>query len=193
MKERLNILVVGVGGQGNILFSKILGDVLLRVGYDVKISEVHGMAQRGGSVVTYVKAAEKVFSPLVDIAQANFIIAFEKLEALRWIEYLKKDGLLIYPDYEIPPISVITGLYKYPDVEKILQEIGVKTCKVEIKNLLSSLGDSRVQNTLMLGYFSRFLSIDESLFKKSIENNVKKEFIEINLKAFELGRKIESV
>jgi len=139
MKREMNILVVGVGGQGNILFSKILGETLLSAGYDVKISEVHGMAQRGGSVVTYVKASEKVFSPLVDIAQADFIIAFEKLEALRWLEYLKRDGTLIYADYEIPPISVTTGSYEYPDVEKVLKEIGVKACKVEIKKLLSSL------------------------------------------------------
>lgn len=191
MKRGLNILVVGVGGQGNILFSKILGEVLLNSGFDVKISEVHGMAQRGGSVVTYVKAAEKVFSPLVDIAQADFILAFEKLEALRWLGYLKKEGTLIYSDYEIPPVSVITGAYEYPDVEEILQEIGVRAYKVEVKKLLSSLGNSRVQNTLMLGFFSRFLDIDEALFKKSIERNIKKEFIEINLKAFELGRRIE--
>ncbi|ADQ06951.1 Indolepyruvate ferredoxin oxidoreductase [Caldicellulosiruptor hydrothermalis 108] len=191
MKKNINILVVGVGGQGNILFSKILGEVLLNAGYDVKISEVHGMAQRGGSVVTYVKAGEKVFSPLVDRAEADYILAFEKLEALRWLEYLKNNGILIYSDYEIPPLSVITGAYEYPDVEKILQTVGVKACRVEVKKLLSQLGNSRVQNTLMLGFFSRFLDIDEALFKKSIERNVKKEFIEINLKAFELGRRIE--
>lgn len=193
MKREMNILVVGVGGQGNILFSKILGETLLSAGYDVKISEVHGMAQRGGSVVTYVKASEKVFSPLVDIAQADFIIAFEKLEALRWLEYLKRDGTLIYADYEIPPISVTTGSYEYPDVEKVLKEIGVKACKVEIKKLLSSLGDARVQNTLMLGFFSKFLSVEEALFISSIEKNVKKELIEINLKAFDLGRRIENM
>lgn len=191
MKKNINILIVGVGGQGNILFSKILGDVLLNAGYDVKISEVHGMAQRGGSVVTYVKAGEKVFSPLVDRAEADYILAFEKLEALRWLEYLKNNGILIYSDYEIPPLSVITGAYEYPDVEKILQTVGVKAYRVEVKKLLSQLGNSRVQNTLMLGFFSRFLDIDEALFKKSIERNIKKEFIEVNLKAFEFGRRIE--
>jgi len=191
MKENLNILIVGVGGQGNILLSKIIGEVFLNVGYDVKISEVHGMAQRGGSVVTYVKAGTKVFSPLIDKAEADYIIAFEKLEALRWIEYLKKEGILIYSDYEIPPMTVITGAYKYPDVDKIVKELGVKFYKIDIPSLLTKIGNSRVQNTIMLGVFSRLIGIEESFFKKAIENNVKPEFVEINLKAFAMGRNVD--
>ncbi|ABP67637.1 Indolepyruvate ferredoxin oxidoreductase [Caldicellulosiruptor saccharolyticus DSM 8903] len=191
MKENLNILIVGVGGQGNILLSKILGEVFLNVGYDVKISEVHGMAQRGGSVVTYVKAGKKVFSPLIDKAEADYIIAFEKLEALRWIEYLKKEGILIYSDYEIPPMSIITGLYKYPDVDKIITELGVKFYKINIPPLLTKIGNPRVQNTIMLGVFSRLTGIEENFFKKAIENNVKPEFVEINLKAFAMGRNVD--
>lgn len=191
MKENLNILIVGVGGQGNILLSKILGEVFLSIGYDVKISEVHGMAQRGGSVVTYVKAGNKVFSPLIDKAEADYIIAFEKLEALRWIEYLKKEGILIYSDYEIPPMSVITGVYKYPDVDKIITELGVKFYKIDIPSLLTKIGNPRVQNTIMLGVFSRLTGIEENFFKKAIENNVKPEFVEINLKAFAMGRNVD--
>ncbi|WP_039764408.1 MULTISPECIES: indolepyruvate oxidoreductase subunit beta [unclassified Caldicellulosiruptor] len=191
MKENLNILIVGVGGQGNILLSKILGEVFLNVGYDVKISEVHGMAQRGGSVVTYVKAGKKVFSPLIDKAEADYIIAFEKLEALRWIEFLKKEGILIYSDYEITPMSVITGVYKYPDVDKIVKKLGVKFYKVDIPSLLTKIGSPRVQNTIMLGVFSRLIGIEESYFRKAIENNVKPEFVEINLKAFAIGRNVD--
>ncbi|WAM34799.1 indolepyruvate oxidoreductase subunit beta [Caldicellulosiruptor morganii] len=191
MKESVNILIVGVGGQGNILFSKILGDVFLNTGYDVKISEVHGMAQRGGSVVTYVKAGRKVFSPLIDKAEADYIIAFEKLEALRWIEFLKKEGFLIYSDYEIPPIGVITGMYEYPDVDKIVKQLGVKFCKIDILSLLSKAGNPRVQNTVMLGVFSKFMEIEENFFKKAIENNVRSEFVEINLRAFEIGRSVD--
>lgn len=191
MKENLNILIVGVGGQGNILVSKILGEVFLNIGYDVKISEVHGMAQRGGSVVTYVKAGKKVFSPLVDKAEADYIIAFEKLEALRWIEYLKKEGTLIYSNYEIPPMSVITGMYKYPDVDKIIADFGVKFYRIDIQTLLDQIGNPRVQNTIMLGVFSKITGIEEDVFKKAIENNIKPELVEINLKAFAMGRNID--
>jgi len=149
------------------------------------------MAQRGGSVVTYVKAGKKVFSPLIDKAEADYIIAFEKLEALRWIEYLKKEGILIYSDYEIPPMSIITGLYKYPDVDKIITELGVKFYKINIPPLLTKIGNPRVQNTIMLGVFSRLTGIEENFFKKAIENNVKPEFVEINLKAFAMGRNVD--
>ncbi|HON72323.1 MAG TPA: indolepyruvate oxidoreductase subunit beta, partial [bacterium] len=159
MKENYDLLIVGVGGQGNILFSKILGEVFLNEGYDVKVSEVHGMAQRGGSVVTFVRAGEKVYSPLVDKAQADYIIAFEKLEALRWLEYLKKDGIVIYSDYEIPPMSVISGKSRYPDVDSILKDIGVRHYKIETSSLLMELKNPRVQNTIMLGFFSKLTGI----------------------------------
>jgi len=191
MKESYDLLIVGVGGQGNILFSKILGEAFLNEGYDVKVSEVHGMAQRGGSVVTFVRAGEKVYSPLVDKARANYIIAFEKLEALRWLEYLKKDGIVIYSDYEIPPISVISGKSRYPDVDSILKDIGVKHYKIEISSLLMKLKNPRVQNTIMLGFFSKLIGIEEQIWKRAIENNIRAKLLDINLRAFEMGRDIE--
>ncbi len=191
MKESYDLLIVGVGGQGNILFSKILGEVFLNEGYDVKVSEVHGMAQRGGSVVTFVRAGEKVYSPLVDKAQADYIIAFEKLEALRWLEYLKKDGMVIYSDYEIPPISVIGGKSRYPDVDSILKDIGVRHYKIEISSLLMELKNPRVQNTIMLGFFSKLTGIEEQVWKRAIENNIRAKLLDINLRAFEMGRDIE--
>jgi indolepyruvate ferredoxin oxidoreductase beta subunit len=191
MKESFDILIVGVGGQGNILFSKILGEAFLNEGYDVKVSEVHGMAQRGGSVVTFVRAGEKVYSPLVDKAQADYIIAFEKLEALRWLEYLKKDGIVIYSDYEIPPMSVISGKSRYPDVDSILKDIGVRHYKIEISSLLMELKNPRVQNTIMLGFFSKLTGIEKQVWKKAIENNIRAKLLDINLRAFEMGRDIE--
>lgn len=191
MKESYDLLIVGVGGQGNILFSKILGEVFLNEGYDVKVSEVHGMAQRGGSVVTFVRAGEKVYSPLVDKARADYIIAFEKLEALRWLEYLKKDGMVIYSDYEIPPISVISGKSRYPDVDSILKDIGVRHYKIEISSLLMELKNPRVQNTIMLGFFSKLTGIEEQVWKRAIENNIRAKLLDINLRAFEMGRDIE--
>ncbi|HPC76932.1 MAG TPA: indolepyruvate oxidoreductase subunit beta [bacterium] len=191
MKESFDILIVGVGGQGNILFSKILGEAFLNEGYDVKVSEVHGMAQRGGSVVTFVRAGEKVYSPLVDKAQADYIIAFEKLEALRWLEYLKKDGIVIYSDYEIPPMSVISGKSRYPDVDSILKDIGVRHYKIEISSLLMELKNPRVQNTIMLGFFSKLTGIEEQVWKRAIENNIRAKLLDINLRAFEMGRDIE--
>lgn len=190
MREDYNILVVGVGGQGNILFSRILGEVFLDDGYDVKISEVHGMAQRGGSVVTFVRAGDRVYSPLIDKAQADYIIAFEKLEALRWLEYLKRDGVLIFSDYEIPPLSVTNGKDKYPDVIRILEDLKIRYYRVDIPSLIKRLKNPRVQNIIMLGFFSGLIDIDKKVWIKAIRNNIGSKFIDINLEAFELGRDI---
>lgn len=190
MDKGFNILIVGVGGQGNILFSKILGEVFLAKGYDVKISEVHGMAQRGGSVVTYVKAASKVYSPLIDKAQADYIIAFEKLEGLRWVEFLKKDGIMLLSTYEIPPMSVIAGVHKYPEVEQVLDDLGVRYYKIDIPTILKELDNPRVQNMIMLGCFSNFVDIESNIWIEAIKNNIKPEFLDINLRAFECGRRI---
>ena len=115
MAETVNIMIVGVGGQGSLLASKLLGHLLLKEGYDVKVSEVHGMSQRGGSVVTYVRFGEKVYSPIIDKGQADFIVSFEKLEAARYLEYLKPDGRIVVNTQEIDPMPVITGAMAYPD------------------------------------------------------------------------------
>jgi len=188
-----NILIVGVGGQGNLLFSKLLGYVLIKKGYDVKISEVHGMAQRGGSVVTYVRYGEKVYSPLIEKAESDLIIAFEKLEALRWIEYLKKDGKMIINDYEIPPISVISGAIKYPDVKSHLSNKNIDFKIIDLISIAKQLGNARIVNTIMLGFCSNFFSeIDLGLWEEVIRSNIKNNMININIEAFRKGRKLYS-
>ena len=139
--ETKNILIVGVGGQGTLLTSRIIGDVAVKKGYDVKMSEVHGMAQRGGSVVTHVRYGDKVYSPLVEEGTCDILLAFEKLEALRWIHYLKEDGIAIVNNQEINPMPVITGAAQYP--EDIIERIKV-TCKktyiVDALNIAKELG-----------------------------------------------------
>ncbi|MEZ0535819.1 indolepyruvate oxidoreductase subunit beta [Caldicellulosiruptoraceae bacterium PP1] len=185
-----SILVVGVGGQGNLLLSRILGDVFLSKGFDVKISEVHGMAQRGGSVVTYVKFGEKIYSPLIEKNEADFILAFEKLEGLRWIDYLKDDGVLILNDYEIPPMSVISGISKYPDVISILEKQNLNYKLVDLNSVVNKLNSSRVMNIALLGYFSKYFDFSEQDWIDAIKRNIKEKFIDINLKAFSFGKEL---
>lgn len=185
-----NILIVGVGGQGNLLLSKILGNVFIKKGFDVKISEVHGMAQRGGSVVTYVRYGEKVYSPLIEENEADFILAFEKLEGLRWINYIKKDGLLILNDYEIPPMSVIAGSSKYPDVLSILETKQINYKLIDLNSIIAKLNSARIINVALLGYFSKYFNFSEQDWIDSIKENIKEQFIDINIKAFQLGRSL---
>lgn len=130
-----NIMIVGVGGQGTLLASKLLGYVLMQQGYDVKVSEVHGMSQRGGSVVTYVRFGDKVYSPVIDKGEADYILSFEKLEALRWIEYLKIGGQIITNTQEVDPMPVITGAMQYPD--NIIEKLESAGAKVDAKDFLS--------------------------------------------------------
>ncbi|MDD3220667.1 MAG: indolepyruvate oxidoreductase subunit beta [Lachnospiraceae bacterium] len=189
MKTR-NIMIVGVGGQGTLLTSRILGGIAIHAGYDVKLSEVHGMAQRGGSVVTFVRYGDKVEEPIVEVGQADVLIAFERLEALRYIHYLKKDGVLIVNDWRIDPITVVTGVAEYP--EHILEDLE-KTHTVYRVNAMEEakkLGNSRVFNIIVLGLAAKYMDYTKEDWLTVIENTVPSKTVEINKKAFELGYSI---
>ncbi len=189
MSETKGIMIVGVGGQGTLLASRILGNVLIDQGFDVKMSEVHGMSQRGGSVVTYVKFGEKVYSPLVDQGEADYILAFERLEAARWISYLKDGCTLIVNDRRISPMPVITGAMPYPDeiVEK-LRAKGSKIIATDALSLANEAGNAKSVNVVMIGILSALAEFSEDVWQKAIVECVKPKFLELNQKAFSLGR-----
>ena len=184
-----NIMIVGVGGQGSLLASKLLGHLLLSEGYDVKVSEVHGMSQRGGSVVTYVRFGEKVYSPIIDKGEADFIISFEKLEAARYLEYLKPDGRIVVNVQEIDPMPVITGAASYPEnlIEK-MQERGFLVDAMDCLSLAEEAGSAKAVNIVLMGRLSRYFDIAEEKWIKAIEECVPAKFADINQKAFRLGR-----
>lgn len=184
-----NIMIVGVGGQGSLLASKLLGHLLLTEGYDVKVSEVHGMSQRGGSVVTYVRFGEKVYSPVIDKGEADFIVSFEKLEAARYIEYLRKDGRIVVNTQEIDPMPVIIGAADYPEnvVEK-LEKLGATVDAMDCLTLAREAGSSAAVNIVLLGRLSRYFDFPEEKWIDAIKKCVPEKFIEMNKKAFSLGR-----
>ena len=185
-----NIMIVGVGGQGTLLASKMLGYVLLKQGYDVKVSEVHGMSQRGGSVVTYVRYGEKVYSPVIDKGEADYILSFEKLEALRWIEYLKIGGQIITNTQEVDPMPVITGAMQYPD--NIIEKLEAAGAKVDAKDFLSiaeEAGSAKAVNIVLMGRLSDyFKDIPYEVWDKAIDEIVPEKYRELNHKALKLGR-----
>lgn len=183
-----NIMIVGVGGQGTLLASRIIGSALLAENYDVKISEVHGMSQRGGSVVTYVKYGEEVFSPTVEKGEADILLAFEQLEGLRWMEYIKKDGLMIINTQKIDPMPVITGAAKYPeDIISKLAEAGISVKAADALSLSNEAGSSKAVNVVLIGVLARCSDIEKGAWIEAIKKNVKEKFIDMNIKAFELG------
>lgn len=183
-----NILIVGVGGQGTLLASKVMGKVFLDSGYDVKVSEVHGMSQRGGSVVTYVRYGEKVNSPIIDKGGADIILAFEELEALRALPFLKKDGKIIVNTQNIDPMPVITGAAKYPEhIVDSLKNTGADVTAVDALDLAIKSGNMKSVNVVLIGVMARNTAINESVWKETIKNTVPEKFLEANLKAFELG------
>ena len=184
-----NIMIVGVGGQGALLASKTLGQVLLDAGYDVKVSEVHGMSQRGGSVVTYVRYGDKVYSPIIDKGEADFIVSFEMLEAARYVDYLKKDGQIVVNTQQIDPMPVITGAAKYPEnLEKTMQAAEIKVDAVDCLSLAEKAGTAKSVNIVLMGRLSRYMDFAEEAWIKAIEKLVKPQFLEMNKKAFVLGR-----
>lgn len=182
-----NIMIVGVGGQGTLLTSRILGKLATRAGYDVKLSEVHGMAQRGGSVVTFVRYGDNVSEPIVEEGQADVLIAFERLEALRYIHFLKKDGSVIVNDWRIDPITVVTGVAQYP--ENIIRTLKEKrnTIVVEATEEAKKLGAPRTFNVIVLGAAAKYMGFDKEDWLDVIETTVPPKTIEINKKAFEIG------
>ena len=187
--ETKNIMIVGVGGQGSLLASKLLGRLLLDKGYDVKVSEVHGMSQRGGSVVTYVRFGDKVNSPNIDKGEADFIVSFELLEAARWTEYLKSGGKIITNTQQVNPMPVITGAAEYPQnlVEK-MQAAGLDVDALDALKLAEEAGSSKAVNIVLMGRLSRYFDIPESEWHAAIEKSVPPKFLELNQKAFNLGR-----
>lgn len=187
MQNTKNIMIVGVGGQGTLLASRILGNAVISEGYDVKVSEVHGMSQRGGSVVTYVKYGDKVYSPIIDRGEADIILAFEKLEAARALPYLKKGGTVILNDREIAPMPVITGAAKYP--EGVVDEIAEKAKVIAIDALSLSLeaGSAKAVNVVLIGVLASSSEIPKEVWLQTIKDTVPAKFLDLNLKAFELG------
>lgn len=182
-----NIMIVGVGGQGTLLTSRILGGIIVNEGYDVKLSEVHGMAQRGGSVVTFVRYGEKVAEPIVEEGQADVLIAFERLEALRYAHFLKKDGVLIVNDHRIDPITVVTGVAQYPCniIENLEKEY--KVLKVDAMEEALKLGNSKVFNVIVLGVAAKHMDFTKEAWLETIEKIVPAKTVDINKKAFLLG------
>ena len=186
-----NIMIVGVGGQGTLLASKLLGKLLMGKGYDVKVSEVHGMSQRGGSVVTYVRYGEKVYSPIIDKGEADFILSFELLEAARWTEYLAKDGMIITNTQQINPMPVITGAAKYPeDLVNKIKAAGAKIDAIDALKAAIEVGSAKAVNIVLLGRLSKYFDFTEDEWLEAIESSVPKKFIEMNKKAFIAGQNI---
>lgn len=185
--ETKNIMIVGVGGQGTLLTSRILGGITMEAGFDVKLSEVHGMAQRGGSVVTFVRFGSKVAEPIVEEGCADLLIAFERLEALRYAHFLKKDGVIVVNDWRIDPITVVTGAAAYP--ENILEKLSekYKVYSVNAMEEAEKLGNVKAFNVIVLGLAARHMDFDRDLWLKIIENTVPPKTVEINKKAFLIG------
>ena len=185
--ETVNIMVVGVGGQGTLLTSRIIGKTALEKGYDVKLSEVHGMAQRGGSVVTFVRYGEKVSEPVVEEGKADILISFERLEAKRYAHYLKKDGIIIVNDTRIDPMTVVTGAKQYP--ENIIEDLKKehKVFSIDAGKLANELGNSKVINIVVLGFSAKHIGFTEEEWLKIIEKTVPPKTVELNKKAFILG------
>ncbi|MGI6734428.1 MAG: indolepyruvate oxidoreductase subunit beta [Anaerovoracaceae bacterium] len=188
MSNVKNILLVGVGGQGTILASKILSDGLMEAGYDVKMSEIHGMSQRGGNVSTQVRFGDKVFSPIIGRGEADLIVAFEKMEALRWIEYLKPDGKIVINDAEIPSVPIQMELASYP--EGIIEELSQKATTYVFKatELAEELGNPKSMNMILLGALVKAIGLPQINWEEIIKRNIKPAFLDINLKAFQVGQ-----
>ena len=183
-----SIMIVGVGGQGSLLASKLFGHVLLEKGYDVKVSEVHGMAQRGGSVVTYVKYGDQVYSPTVEEGEADVLLAFEKLEGARWLSFLKKGGRMILNTQRIDPMPVITGVKKYPEnIEGKLADLGIDLIQVDALCLAEKAGTSKAVNVVMMGVLAAHLDIEKELWDKAVRECVPPRFMDLNLQAFQFG------
>ena len=184
-----NIMIVGVGGQGSLLASKLLGHLLLSEGCDVKVSEVHGMSQRGGSVVTYVRYGDHVYSPVIDQGEADVIVSFELLEAARWLPYLKEDGVIVTNTQQIDPMPVITGAAEYPEqlVEK-LKASGVRVDAMDCLTLAEQAGSAKAVNIVLMGRLSHYFDFSIDTWMASLEAMVPPKFLEMNKKAFALGR-----
>ena len=186
--ETKNIMIVGVGGQGSLLASKLLGHLLLSQGYDVKVSEVHGMSQRGGSVVTYVRYGDSVASPIIDQGEADYIVSFELLEAARHLPWLRSNGVIVTNTQQIDPMPVITGAAVYPDqlVEK-MKATGATVDALDCLKIANEAGSSKAVNIVLLGRLSHYFDLPREAWMRSLEANVPPRFLEMNRRAFVLG------
>ena len=183
-----NIMIVGVGGQGSLLASKLLGRLLLSRGYDVKVSEVHGMSQRGGSVVTYVRFGERVCSPIIDQGEADFIVSFELLEAARWTSFLKPEGTVVVNTQQINPMPVVIGAMEYPaELVAKMQALGVKVDAFDALSIANEAGSSRAVNIALMGRLSKYFDFTQEEWMQAIEASVPPKVLELNKKAFQLG------
>lgn len=191
MADTKNIMIVGVGGQGTLLTSRILGNSMLSLGFDVRVSEVHGMSQRGGSVVTYVKYGDKVYSPVICRGEADIILSFEQLEAARWLPYLRKDGILITSTQKINPMPVVTGLFEYPkDIIEKIKAKGYRVIAADAMTLARSAGNEKTTNVVLIGVMTKYLGIASETIENTIKVLVPNKLLDVNLKAYELGRNI---
>ena len=182
-----NILLVGVGGQGTILVSKILSNGLLQAGYDVKMSEIHGMAQRGGSVSTQVRYGDKVYSPIIGVGDADILVSFETMESLRWLEFLKPDGVVVINDYEIPSAPILSGKVDYPQGLIELIESKAKTKVINAAEIAESLGNLKVMNVVLLGALIKSMNLTDIDWESVIKDLVKEKFVDLNIKALHAG------
>lgn len=186
--ETKNVMIVGVGGQGSLLASKLLGRLLIDEGYDVKVSEVHGMSQRGGSVVTFVRFGDKVYSPIIAEGEADYIVSFEKIEAARYAGCLKKGGRIVVNSQRIDPMPVITGAAEYPDdVLSELKDKGVLIDEMDCLSMASKAGNVKSVNIVLMGRLARYFDIPYEKWVEAIKATVKPQFVDINVKAFDMG------
>ena len=187
-----SIMLVGVGGQGTILASKLLTTGLMNAGNDVKMSEIHGMSQRGGSVSSQVRYGEKVYSPVIEIGGADILVSFEKMEALRWLEYLKPEGKIVVNNYRIDSIPVLTGkaIYKEKEIEDELNRLNATIINAADK--AKELGNAKVMNIILLGALVKSMSLEDIDWESIIRENIKEKFVDINLQAFKKGMEMVS-
>ncbi len=187
-----SIMLVGVGGQGTILASKLLTTGLMNAGYDVKMSEIHGMSQRGGSVSSQVRYGEKVYSPVIEIGGADILVSFEKMEALRWLEYLKPEGKIVVNNYRIDSIPVLIGkaIYKEKEIEDELNRLNATIINAADK--AKELGNAKVMNIILLGALVKSMSLEDIDWESIIRENIKEKFVDINLQAFKKGMEMVS-
>lgn len=188
MSKTTNIMLTGVGGQGVLLASEIISQAALKQGFDVKKSEVHGMAQRGGSVVSNVTYGEKVYSPLIAKGEADLLLAFEPLEALRWVDYLKSDGKIITNTQRIDPLPVAIGEAEYPaNIMDRLEDTGYEVVSIDALEIARKLGNQKIVNTVLIGQCTNFSEISKEVFKKVVKESVPPKTVDLNLKAFSAG------
>ncbi|MBQ7047000.1 MAG: indolepyruvate oxidoreductase subunit beta [Oscillospiraceae bacterium] len=187
-----SIMIVGVGGQGTLLASRLLGSALIENGFEVKVSEIHGMSQRGGSVVTYVKYGDEVNSPTIEVGEADIILAFEKLEAVRWLSFLKPDGKMVVNTQCIDPMPVITGVAEYPqNITQAINDSGASMIEIDALSLAVKAGSAKAVNVVLIGAMASHMQLSYDTWINAVKSTVPEKFLDLNLEAFRLGYEFE--